>query len=67
VQGLQDGHPISVGPTERFIAISVHGPKRSTARRPLFDFIASFLEKTGYAGVFLLMLAENVFRPCSPR
>jgi membrane protein DedA with SNARE-associated domain len=30
---------------------------------PLFDFITSWLEKTGYAGVFLLMLAENVFPP----
>jgi membrane protein DedA with SNARE-associated domain len=29
----------------------------------LFDFVTSILEKTGYAGVFLLMLAENVFPP----
>ncbi|MPZ43085.1 MAG: DedA family protein [Betaproteobacteria bacterium] len=29
----------------------------------MFDFITSFLEKTGYAGVFLLMLAENLFPP----
>lgn len=29
----------------------------------MFDFVTSLIEKTGYAGVFLLMLAENVFPP----
>lgn len=29
----------------------------------MLDFVTSIVEKTGYAGVFLLMLAENVFPP----
>jgi membrane protein DedA with SNARE-associated domain len=29
----------------------------------MFDLVTSIVEKTGYAGVFLLMLAENVFPP----
>ena len=29
----------------------------------MFDLVTSILEKAGYAGVFLLMLAENVFPP----
>lgn len=29
----------------------------------MFDLVASIVEKSGYAGVFLLMLAENVFPP----
>ena len=59
-------------------AISVHGlerrrlgkdaivsciERRRRLRTPLFDFITAWIEKTGYAGVFLLMLAENIFPP----
>lgn len=29
----------------------------------MFDFVTSLIEKTGYTGVFLLMLIENVFPP----